>query len=93
MEHDPESTLPQSEQISDTIDRASDIEQRATAQAIYDTQRRCKPQQLPRDDGTYEVTDCDECGNEIPYGRLRVAIMNRLCVYCAEILERTRGRR
>ena len=32
MSHDPDSSLPEAEKLTDVSDRASDIEQRATAQ-------------------------------------------------------------
>lgn len=88
MSHDPESSLPEAEKFTDVSDRASDIEQRATAQAIYDARKNVRPQQSPRADGSFAVTDCDECGLEIGGARLAVAIKNRLCIHCATEMER-----
>lgn len=90
MQHDPESTLPEAEKFSDPYDRASDIEQRANAHAVYQVQQRSAPQQQPRADGSYAVTDCDGCGDEIGEKRLQVAIRNRLCIYCATAEEKRR---
>ena len=90
MSHDPDSSLPEAEKLTDVSDRASDIEQRNTAQAIYDARKNTKPQQMPRADGSFAITDCDECGLEIGEARLAVAIKNRLCIHCAADLERRR---
>jgi len=72
----------------DPFDQASALEQAATDQAIYEVRRYCKPTQAPLKNGTYEVTDCDDCGNEIGAARLKVAIKNTLCVHCATLRER-----
>lgn len=83
-------TRPQIEQFSDELDRASAIEMEATESAISEIQHRCRRDQEPREDGTYAVLDCDECGNEIGEGRLKAAIKNRLCIGCANARERRR---
>lgn len=71
------------EKVSDESDRATQIEMGFTEDAIHEAQRKAKPQQLPRGDGTYEVTDCDDCGEPIGEKRLRVAVFNRICIVCA----------
>jgi RNA polymerase-binding transcription factor DksA len=83
-------TDSQDRQLSDILDRASAIEMEATENAISDVRRHCKPQQLPRADGTYEFVDCEGCGLEIGEGRLKVAIRNLYCIHCAERMERRR---
>lgn len=90
MSHDPESSLPEAEKLTDVLDRASEVEMRTTSLAIDNTRRNAKPQQQPLADGTYEVTDCEECGNEIGIERLRVAIKNKYCIHCATKMERRR---
>ena len=88
MSHDPESELPISEKITDVSDQATDQEHRALAFHLAEARKKAKRQQEPRDDGTYEVTDCDDCGDEIGQGRLMASIMNRLCIYCATAREK-----
>lgn len=78
---------------SDPFDIASQIEQEATSHAIHSVQKLCKRDQEEKSDGSYEQEDCDECGLEIGYERLKVAIRNKLCVHCASAQEkRAKGR-
>lgn len=90
MSHDPEVTLPEAEKFTDPSDRASDTEDRAREQAVYDARRKSKRTQEPDDQGQYLIVDCVECGEEIGEGRLRVSIKNTLCICCAEVSERRR---
>lgn len=78
--------------ISDVIDRASQVEERHRGAALSAVlaQARRKPKQVPLPDGTYPDPDCEECGNEIGEGRLRVAIDNTWCIECATVFERKR---
>ncbi len=80
--------------IADDLDRASAIERHGTDTTVSHIRSKCKPAQLARDDGSFEFTDCEDCGNEIGDGRLRVAIQNNLCVHCAsrnEILNKRKN--
>lgn len=79
------------ERHSDPFDVASDVESRARDGAISAATAKAKPQQVARADGTFPVTDCIECGDEIGAERLKVASRNWYCVHCATVLER-RGR-
>jgi len=90
MSHDHEVTLPEAEKFTDQNDRASDIEDRAREQAVYDTRKNAKRTQEPDEHGKYLVLECVDCGEEIGEGRLRVSIKNTLCIYCAEASERRR---
>lgn len=74
--------------LTDVVDIAALTEARERDTSLAEVQRRARPQQAPRSDGTYEVTDCEDCGDQIGEARLRVAVMNRLCVYCAARRER-----
>lgn len=71
---------------ADDLDAAAELTQMRTDDAIKDAVFRNRPQQVRNDDGTWPVTDCDECGNEIPEGRLAMAKIR--CVYCQDRLER-----
>lgn len=71
---------------SDCLDSAVELTQIRMDDAIKESSRALRPQQIRNDDGTWPVTDCDECGNEIPEGRL---LMGKIrCVYCQDRLER-----
>lgn len=78
------------ERVTDESDRATQIEMETTQDAIEHNRRLCLPQQSPREDGTYAVTDCIGCGEEIGEERLRVAIKNLYCIVCIEKMERTK---
>jgi RNA polymerase-binding transcription factor DksA len=83
-----ESDLPEREKLTDKNDVATEAETHARDSALGEIRRKARPQQLPRKDGTFEFTDCDDCGGEIGEGRLRVAAMNRICIFCATKRER-----
>jgi RNA polymerase-binding transcription factor DksA len=85
-------TQEEKEKLTDILDQASEIETRTREGLIADIQARCKPQQMPLPDGSYEFPDCDECGNEIGEGRLKVAAKNLWCVICASAKEKRAGR-
>ena len=76
------------EKYSDPLDVASRNESIATADAVREQRKLAVPQQIPDAAGNFSVTECLECGNEIVEQRLRVAIKNTLCIYCATEQER-----
>lgn len=78
------------EQLSDPNDVASEVEMRTTESALNRVRQAARRQQEPDAQGRYAILDCVECGSEIGEGRLRVAIKNHLCIYCAELSERKR---
>lgn len=76
------------DKLTDVVDIAGVAEARDRSAALAAVQRKAKPQQLPRQDGSFEFTDCDDCGDDIGEARLKVAAMNRLCIFCATKRER-----
>lgn len=76
------------EKYIDPLDVASRNESILLETQIKDQRALAKPQQLPRKDGSYEFTDCRECGDPIGEQRLKVAIKNLYCIYCATAQER-----
>lgn len=76
------------ENYSDPLDRASELELISTADAIRRVQLRNVQKQVPRADGSYPDPDCIKCENPIPLGRLQVATNNTLCIICATAAER-----
>lgn len=83
-------TRDPTERLTDVSDIASEQEFRANAEALRQAKLAAKPQQCAGADGLFPFPDCDDCGEEIGEERLRVAIKNRLCIYCAN---RREGRR
>ena len=78
----------------DEVDRANDLAERATADSIYQTRRKAAPEQHQNEDGSWPVTECDECGLDIEPGR--IAIGKIRCFTCQSALEaaaKLRGRR
>jgi RNA polymerase-binding transcription factor DksA len=80
------------DRATDPIDIACEQEQRERESHLNAAKARCIRDQLPLPDGTYAITECDECGNEIGEARLRVAIRNCLCIDCATADEKRRAR-
>lgn len=85
-----ESDLPEREKLTDKNDVATEAETNARDAALDEIRRKVKQQQVPGPDGAYPFPDCDDCGNEIGEGRLRVAAMNRCCIHCATKRERNK---
>lgn len=81
-------TLLRAENHSDNLDRASELEEQFRSGRIRETQALVKQKQQPLADGTYEITDCTECGDEIGEGRLKAAPNNLICIHCATLAER-----
>lgn len=81
-------SLPTLNKHSDWLDAASELEMAFTESSVNQISAMAKQSQLPRPDGTYEFTDCEECGNEIGEGRLAAAPKNLLCIHCATLSEK-----
>lgn len=89
---DQDDNRPEAERLSDVSDRATAEETRQNMAALRENTLALRQRQQPRADGTYEFTDCEDCGNEIGEGRLRLAAANHLCVYCATAEEQLKKR-
>ena len=76
------------EKYSDPLDVASRNESIATDDAVREQRKLAVPQQIPDEHGHFAVTECLACGEHIGEQRLRVAIKNTLCIYCATEQER-----
>ena len=74
----------------DTYDLASDERDREISMILNDRERAIlmaiEDALLRRGEGSYGV--CDECGEDIGVGRLKVMPFTRLCVRCQEDLEK-----
>lgn len=73
---------------ADVLDNASALEMETTESAVRDIQAKAQPKRVPLGDGSFEETDCDDCGDAVGEQRLRVAINNHLCIHCATRRER-----
>lgn len=80
--------IEQAERLADVSDRATAEETRQIESRLREQQMLLRQVQKPREDGTYEYTDCEECGNEIGAERLKLAAANHLCWHCATALEK-----
>ena len=81
-------SLRERERRADVNDLAADVEQEAVEISLAEHAKRMKRDQEPDADGHYLVLDCVDCGSEIGEGRLKAAIKNTLCIYCATRRER-----
>lgn len=81
--------------VENTPDKITDVSDQATARemenldiSLREHARRVRRSQDARADGTYEITECVECGEDIGEGRLTHAIKNTLCIHCATAAEK-----
>ncbi len=80
------------EKSCDEIDRANALAEIHNIKSVKAAMRDARPQQVPNADGTYTITRCKECDDEIPLERLKLGRI--LCVICQTDLEqRQNGRR
>lgn len=86
-------TQREKEHLVDESDRATQTEMEFTQDALDEARAKARPQQMPRADGSYETTECVECGEPIGAQRLRVAVKNLICIDCATLQEHRNRRR
>ena len=72
-------------------DKASQAEDIFTNAALAAQRAKAAPQQVPNPDGTYTITECVDCDDEIIPERLKMGCIR--CVYCQEKLEKTYAKR
>ena len=70
------------------LDQASNVTLASTANQIAHYSYLAAPEQVQNEDGTWPVTECISCGNDIEEGRLALARVR--CLRCQEILEKKR---
>ena len=76
------------EACADILDQASNVTLASTANQIAHLSYLAAPEQIQNEDGTWPVTECTSCGNDIEEGRLELAKIR--CKRCQEILEKKR---
>ena len=72
--------------FSDDIDQANELAQRMNDAAVAQAMAKSLPEQIQRPDGSWPVTECDDCGIDIEPGR--VALGKVRCLTCQEALEK-----
>lgn len=73
---------------SDDIDKANELAQRMNDHSVALARAQAAPEQVQNPDGSWPVTECDECGADIELGRVRLGKIR--CITCQEMLEKRR---
>lgn len=68
------------------IDQANQIMEEFTAAHIHRIQAKNKPEQAQNPDGSWPHTECVDCDDPIPEGRLALGKIR--CIDCQELKER-----
>ena len=76
------------EACADILDQASNVTLASTANQIAHLSYLAAPEQVQNEDGSWPVTECVDCSDEIEEGRLELAKIR--CKRCQEILEKKR---
>ena len=76
------------EACADILDQASNVTLASTANQIAHLSFLAAPEQVRNEDGTWPVTECTSCGNDIEEGRLNLGKVR--CLRCQETLEKKR---
>ena len=74
---------------ADDLDRASDLTLALNDSAIEEVRRAARPEQVVGPDGKWLRTNCEDCEEKIPVGRLKLGKIR--CVHCQTLLERRRA--
>lgn len=70
---------------ADILDQASELTDAINEMAIETVRARAKPEQEPNLDGTWPITECTTCGEDIEPGRLELGKVR--CFHCQTQLE------
>lgn len=74
----------------DVLDQANNLAQKLNDAHIAAARAKSKAEQVQNADGTWPVTECVDCGIDIPPARLALAKIR--CVHCQGDLEKRGGR-
>lgn len=74
------------EKYTEQIDQANQITEEFTASHIHRIQQRNKPEQVQNPDGSWPHTECIDCEDPIPEGRLALGKVR--CIDCQELKEK-----
>lgn len=73
------------ERMADPLDEAAARNDAHNAACIKTAQLACRPEQERNADGSWPITDCEDCGIPIPEERLNMGKIR--CVPCQSALE------
>ena len=73
---------------ADPMDQASELETVHNATALSAARAKNKPEQEQAPDGTWETTECVDCGEDIEPKRLEMGRIR--CFHCQNTLEKKR---
>lgn len=73
---------------ADEIDRAAAISEEHNAECVEAARRAAAPEQTRLPDGSWETTECVDCGEDIEPGRLDMGKVR--CFSCQSELEHVR---
>ncbi len=76
------------EACADVLDTAANLTLASTATQVAHYSYLAAPEQIQNEDGTWPVTECVSCGDEIEEGRLALGKVR--CLRCQELLEKKR---
>ena len=79
------------ERCPDPVDQASRLDLEHTAESVAAARAAAVPKQKPNANGEYEITECEECGDDIHPVRLAHGFVT--CVGCQEHKETINKRR
>lgn len=74
------------EKYVEQVDQANQIADEFTTAHIHRIQQKNKPEQVQNPDGTWPHTECIDCDDEIPQGRLALGKVR--CIDCQELKEK-----
>lgn len=76
--------------LPDVIDSACEQEQMTTAVLVALQRSKLKYEQARDKHGNWPITECVDCGDDIPEGRLEMGKIR--CVHCQEAKEKREAR-
>lgn len=72
--------------FADPLDQAAHLADMANEEAVAETRRRAAPEQVRNADGSWERTECFDCGEDIEPARLDLGKIR--CFACQDALEK-----
>ena len=79
-----------SEKSADVIDAANDLAFKRNEAMVQAARQRNKPEQKQNEDGSWPITECEDCGDGLTDLRLQMARVR--CVPCQTIREKRASR-
>lgn len=74
---------------ADPLDVANDVAQLLADTGLHNVRNKNRAEQVQNEDGTWPITECVDCGDDMPEGRLKLGRIR--CISCQERLEKSRN--